>query len=132
LFIFPSTSPTDFDFKEAMASIDKILASGARLAYPTHFGEVGDLPAAADQLRGHLRFSQALLERAVSSPLPDEQLAAFCQPEIEKRLAGEFAKGGSPFTARDREMLKLDFELNAQGLAFVAAKSRKGSTGTSH
>ena len=73
-FIFPTTSPTHFDPLEAKASLDKILATGAERAFLTHFGEIGNLPEAARQLREHLDFSEKLLEEATRSAEPDAAL----------------------------------------------------------
>lgn len=128
LFIFPSTSPTDFDYAQAVASVDRILDTGARTAYPTHFGAVTDLPGAARQLRAHLEFSQRLLERArAQAPAhPDPGALA---AELERELWDHFAKTagaqGLALTADDRELLKLDVQLNAQGLAHRALEAPK-------
>ena len=122
LFVFPSTSPTDFDYSEAVASLEKIQATGASVAYPTHFGAVTDLTAAARQLRAHLDFSRDLLKRA--ERLSDEELTPFFDRELTAHLEAAAQAQGLRLTDSDRELVRLDVELNAQGLAHVARKSR--------
>jgi glyoxylase-like metal-dependent hydrolase (beta-lactamase superfamily II) len=124
LFIFPSTSPTDFDAAEAKLSVAKIIATGSQTAYLTHFGAVTDLAGAKRQLDENLDWSQALLERAFRAPLPDEELQDFCLREIRARFERLF--GG----AEEQKLLELDLELNAAGLAYVAKKKRGGTIST--
>ncbi len=125
LFALPSTSPTDFDGPLARASVDRIVHTGAKTAYLTHFGPVTEIGAAADQLKDTLLFSEAVLEQAYRSELPDEQLEAFIAPKLrahlDERLRTAGARRGDDAWAR----LAMDLELNAQGLAFVAQKRRK-------
>jgi glyoxylase-like metal-dependent hydrolase (beta-lactamase superfamily II) len=120
LFIFPSTSPTDFDPDEARQSLTRITGTGARRAYLTHFGEVTDLAAAEAQLRRHLDFSGGLLERAAASSLADDELDAFCFKELTV-----YFESLRPFTAAERQLLDLDLKLNADGIAHVARKRRR-------
>jgi glyoxylase-like metal-dependent hydrolase (beta-lactamase superfamily II) len=49
-FVFPSTSPTDFDAPAAHASIDIVKNLGVERAALTHFGEIGELETVAAQL----------------------------------------------------------------------------------
>jgi glyoxylase-like metal-dependent hydrolase (beta-lactamase superfamily II) len=121
LFIFPSTSPTDFDYAEAVASLAKILATGARTAYPTHYGAVTDLKAAAQQLRKHLDFSRDLLARR--GEVADAELETFFRKELSAHFESTAASCGLKLNAQDRELVKMDLDLNAQGLAFVARKA---------
>jgi hypothetical protein len=122
LFVFPSTSPTDFDPVEALGSVDRI-AELATAAYPTHFGEVRDVAEAAKQLRTHLEFSASLLDRAMASTLTGDPLTSFCRDELKAHYTPELQQRGLD-TKATWELLKLDLDLNAQGIAFVAAKRR--------
>ncbi len=123
LFVLPSTSPTDFDPDEAKKSVDRIAAAGRR-AYLTHFGEVGDLPAAAAQLHAHLDFSAELLARAQASTHAGADLTAFCRAALEGHYRRSMEAIGLNPDARTRQLLQLDLDLNAQGIAFVAQKRR--------
>jgi len=124
LFVLPSTSPTDFDAALAVASIERIAASGATHAYPTHFGEVTDLARVAQELTHHLDFSGALLERALVSSSTDAELDAFCLTEIQAHMERYTRERKLPWATAERELLKFDLQLNAQGIAFVARKRR--------
>jgi glyoxylase-like metal-dependent hydrolase (beta-lactamase superfamily II) len=124
LFIFPSTSPTDFDAEEARKSVNRIAASGAPCAWLTHFGGVTRVADAAKQLLEHLDFSESVLAEAVKAPLPDAELTDFCEEKIHAHFKKLAEDRGAPWSAREWELLKLDLELNAQGLAYVATKKR--------
>jgi glyoxylase-like metal-dependent hydrolase (beta-lactamase superfamily II) len=130
LFIFPSTSPTDFDYAEAVGSLDKIVATGARQAYLTHFGAITDFTSARAQLLRHLEYSQKLLEReraGLHDPAPNTrqiaEIAARIERELWSHLQTVTQAQGLSLTPEDRELMKLDLELNAQGLAHVACKT---------
>jgi glyoxylase-like metal-dependent hydrolase (beta-lactamase superfamily II) len=134
LFIFPSTSPTDFDADEARASVEKIVATGAWIAFPTHFGAVKDLQRARSQLIEMIDFSEGVLDDAEASPLKDEELTAYCEAKIRVKMEsllkarglslGHRLSGPANGNETVGDLLKLDIELNAQGLAHVAVKRR--------
>ena len=125
LFIFPSTSPTDFDYEEALKSIDGIVATNARQACLTHFGAVKDLPSAAAQLREHLAFSQATLEAAARSNWGVGEIDAFCAQKHQDYFESLMAREGFHAWSEWRSLLQLDIELNAQGIAHAARKKRE-------
>jgi len=124
LFIFPTTSPTDFDPKEARMSIAKILATQAEVAYLTHYGEVRDLKTAADQLLLLLDESEALLEKAIQSPEADEKLDDFCEVRLREFYQQYLQKRQISFDKTAWEILDLDLRLNAAGIAYTAKKRR--------
>jgi len=119
LLAFPSTSPTDFDAAEARKSVEKVLSLGASVAYPTHFGPVGDLAAVAAQLHRWIDLSEKLVDQAVAAGKPDE---AAIQQALARRMAECAAEAGLALGANDHAMLELDLKLNAQGLAFAAQR----------
>jgi glyoxylase-like metal-dependent hydrolase (beta-lactamase superfamily II) len=124
-FAFPSTSPTDFDAAEARKSVDRIAALGARRALLTHFGEVTDIARIADQLRAWIEVSEAALEEAAEG----DASAAAMEKAIEGELWEAFDRfasaAGMELTLDDRELLAMDVELNAQGIAWAAKKQRE-------
>ncbi|MDR3607136.1 MAG: MBL fold metallo-hydrolase [Oligoflexia bacterium] len=122
LYIFPSTSPTDFDAKEAKKAIQAILTSGAKTAYPTHYGAVSDMAGAAKQLNSMIDFSDDLL--AQSATIPPEQWPRFFETQLRSRMGADLALHGMTLTGDTAELLKLDIELNAAGLAHIAAKRK--------
>ncbi len=109
LFVFPSSSPTDFEGEEAVAALDRIAYSGAGRALLTHFGELRNLEEARRQLREHLGFSIELAESARG--LAEEAREAFLLSGLRARYAAAAALGPAGF-------LDKDLELNAAGLAW--------------
>ena len=125
LFIFPSTSPTGYHAVEAKLSIDKILNSGARRAFLTHYGEVTDLPAAAAQLRADLDFSETLQKKGreiylqKNVPETEHELTELFINELHDYYRGRIQKLGLKDSPEVWDLLKLDLDLNASGIAFT-------------
>ena len=124
-FAIASTSPIDFDAIEAHRSIDEILSLGRRNACLTHFDEVTDLDEIAAQVRAWIDRSERWLEESAAT---SDELGAMASP-IEKKLrsavAEDTSRRGLSFGDSDWELLSLDLELNAQGIAFAAYKRRE-------
>ncbi len=123
----PSTSPTGFRPAEARASVDRILDLEPDAVFLGHYGALAAaaLPEAARQLHGHLHFAEALALEAEASDLPDEALQRWVEPRLMDYVRGVF-DGLGPL-GRDPaawELLSMDLELNAQGIAFAAKKAR--------
>ena len=122
-FAYPSTSPTDFVAVEARAAIDRIVGLGTARACLTHFGEVTDVAAVGAQLREWIDVSEALMNEATALP------AAEAEGHVKKALAARFEalanERGLVFDEGDRQLLAVDLDLNAQGLAWAASKLRK-------
>lgn len=125
VFAFPSTSPTDFDGPLARAAVDRILATGARTAYLTHFGPVADLAKVGHQLKSTLQVSEDLMMEAYASDAPDEALEDRIRPALESHFGERMARHGLRPAEDQRVYLSLDIELNAQGLAYAAQRKRR-------
>jgi hypothetical protein len=82
--------------------------------------------AAAAQLIRHLEYAERLMLEAEVSDTADEALQSYIEPRLRSYFNGLLDGHGSlssePATWN---LLALDIELNAQGLAFVAAKRRR-------
>lgn len=122
-WVFPSTSPTDFDGPAAIASVERIVATGAEAAWLTHFGRLDDLAGAAVQLTDLLQKSTALAEEADAAGLEGEALEAHCREAVRSWFAEATTKRGLSGPEVD-ELLALDIDLNAQGVAFAVTKAR--------
>lgn len=125
-FAFPSTSPTDFEPELARESIRRLVEERPSCIYVTHFGAVTDIETAAGQLIRHLDFAERVRDDAEASDLPDEQLSEYCQRRVEDYFAGLLDGRGN--LGRDPDTwsrLKMDIDLNAQGIAFAANKRRR-------
>lgn len=125
-FAIPSTSPTDFDPPKAHESIDRIVGLGEDAACLTHFDAITDQREVASQLHAWIDRSTRWLEEAAASSDPVPAMTARIQEKIRAAIAEESSRRGLSFGDDEWKILALDIELNAQGIAFVADKKRKG------
>jgi glyoxylase-like metal-dependent hydrolase (beta-lactamase superfamily II) len=112
LFVFPTTSPTDFEGEEALASVDRIADCGAGRAMLTHFGELTRIAEARAQLRGHLGFCIEIAEEARRLE-PSGRL-----PFLQARLREHYGPALAAAAAGGEPLIDLDMRLNAEGLAW--------------
>jgi len=126
-FLFPSTSPTDFDAAEARISYDKVLASGAQTAYPTHFGAWRDIALGHKMLMGYIDEIENEFNHLKSE---DGDGTEHARAWFENFFARELAARQIVLTGNEQKILNMDIDLNAQGLAFAAARARKKSGGS--
>jgi len=122
-FIYPSTTPTDFDPAEARLTLEKIRATGADLAYLTHFGPFTEMQAGYDQLNQDLFKLETMLEDLVESPA--EGLDDRAREKMNLFFQNKLAAFGLDLDGRARETLQLDIDINAMGLAFQARRRQK-------
>lgn len=113
-YIFPTTSPTQFDPEAAHRSVDRI-ARLAATVYVTHYGAVHDVAARAADLHRLIdaHAALALAHRDDGTARHDALRAG-----VERLVIGEVERRG--WHARRGDVLALmadDVELNAQGLA---------------
>ncbi|MEM7678058.1 MAG: MBL fold metallo-hydrolase [Myxococcota bacterium] len=127
-FVFPSTSPTDFDGPLARDSVQRIVNAKPQRVFPTHFGEVTAIETAGRQLLRHLEFHEAVMLDAEQSELADDALTTYCQIRLKDYFAGLFNQHGDLGMQSDIwSFVELDLNLNGQGLAFAANKRRRKS-----
>jgi glyoxylase-like metal-dependent hydrolase (beta-lactamase superfamily II) len=124
LFAFPSSTPTDFDAEAAHASVDRIVATGASSAFPTHFGEHHDLPAIAAQLHPMLDAHAAIVQTAEREGWEEHELDPRCQAAVAGLFEAALVRHGLASDAEARAIVAFDIDLNAQGLAFAVRKLR--------
>ena len=114
-FIFPTTTPTQFEPDEMRASISRLLSFKPEAMYLTHYSRVGDVPALGEDLLRRLDALVAIAESAsqLSGKLRHEQIKA----EIATYLFGELkAHGCNLAETVVLDIWATDLELNAQGL----------------
>lgn len=124
-FLFASTSPTDFDAAEARLTYDKIVATGAARAYPTHFGAWSDLPAGHKMLSEHMTQIEKIYDALKTASTGSAEPYAYARSAIETWFAGQLSERGITLASTEQQMLGMDIDLNAQGLVFAAARARK-------
>lgn len=123
-FALPSTSPTNFDAAEAHASIDKIVALGERFACLTHFGPVTAIADVAAQLHAWIDRADRWVASAASGNESVAAITARLAEAWRSAIADEASKRGLGFGDAEWNVLALDIELNAQGLAVAAEVAR--------
>ena len=123
LWVFPSSSPTDFDADAAIDSVKRIAALDVDRACLTHFGSVEALDDAADQLIAVLQDYGAWVRDADDSGLDGADLDAHLRTRVEARFEADRARYGAGADVV-QGLLGVDVDLNAQGLAHAVRKTR--------
>lgn len=124
-FLFPTTTPTDFDPEEAILSVDKILQTGAERAYLTHFDSVENLEELAVDLKLGIQRLASVAREGLESALDGEELQEFCEKGVRSYLRELALSKGKDFTEKDWSFLEFDTKLNAQGLVVWVHRQRK-------
>ncbi len=124
-FAFPSTSPSNFEPVEAKKSVDRVMGLGAKVACPTHFGEIRDLDEIATQLHAWLDRAEGWLDAAVKSTDSVAALTSSLAGAWRAAIAKESDARALAFDEAAFGFLELDIDLNAQGIAVVADMRRK-------
>lgn len=114
-FIFPTTTPVQFEPEAMRATVDRIERLGVERACLTHYGPVGPLPALADALRAGIDVMVRIAKACVEAADREKALVAALDAAL---IAAARAHGGGvlPESAL-RAVLAMDIQLNAQGLA---------------
>jgi len=123
-FTIPTTSPTDYLADEALSVVQQIVAMQPSRVFLTHFGERTEVEELGRQLIADLKVSKGIFEDAVESDLEGEALERRCGEALDRHLASRIRAQGLELDAAF-EVLALDRELNAQGLAFAAMRKRQ-------
>ncbi len=119
-FALPSTSPTNFDGPEAHKGIDKVLSLGRRFACLTHFGAFEDVAEIGRQLHAWISRAEEWVADVAATTETDAEGTARLTTSWRAAIESDAKARNLGFDAKASELLKLDIELNAQGLAFVA------------
>jgi len=113
-FLFPTTTPVQFDPPALRASVERMLAEKPERMYLTHYGMLeGEIPKRAEALLeavdGHVRAARAAA--------PGKGRNAAIQAGLAEQLVEGLARHGWKGT-RDEAVaaFAVDFNLNAQGL----------------
>ena len=111
--VFPTSTPVQFDPKQAHIAVDRIMACEPEQLYLTHYSRVGNLERLATQMHAGIDDYVAVARKHAED---DDRLTAMRKSMFEyyvQRLAQHGYAG-------DREMVRsvmsIDVELNAQGL----------------
>jgi glyoxylase-like metal-dependent hydrolase (beta-lactamase superfamily II) len=109
----PTTTPTQFDPEQLVASIDKLLGYSPQAAYLMHYSRVTGLPRLAQSLKTQIRELAAMARRHAGEPDREAAIRA----EMRGLWIGLARRHGVTLSeARLDEILGKDLDLNAQGL----------------
>ena len=121
--IFPSTSPTQFDPLLTLSSIKRIVAFEPTQVLLTHFGAVKDVARASEQLNRWLEYVATAADQRFMAGHRGEELLKHLEMDMWKYYQEQsnslFKRG---LSEDERAFLRLDTEINAQGLAHYIHK----------
>lgn len=113
-FIFPTTTPVQFEPEALHASIERLMALRPNAAYLTHYGRVTDLPKLAANLHAlideFVRLTHAVEAEGAARHGALKTMVERCLFDAAR------AHGCTMAEERMRELLAGDVELNSQGL----------------
>ncbi len=112
-FVFPTTTPVQFDPVAAHASLERLMSYNPSHAFLTHYGRIGHLPRHAAELHELIDAHIAIARKLRNAP---DRHAALVK-ELEELLSGRIIARGCKLPAEEiRDLLSLDIGLNALGL----------------
>jgi glyoxylase-like metal-dependent hydrolase (beta-lactamase superfamily II) len=120
-FIFPTTTPVQFDPEAMHLSIERLLRFNPRRIYLTHYGCVENIPQLAVQLHAMIdAFVELARDVETEGQRREKDLVAGLKNLIMKALRAHNCR----MTEHQMlELLALDLELNAQGLSIWLDKN---------
>lgn len=122
-FVFPTTSPTQFDPDALHTSIDRMLSFNPEAMYLTHYSRVTDVERLASDLH-RLIDAEVAVARAARGDGVGRHVEILAG--LEQIVREEAARQGWTLPeAEILEVLKMDLELNAQGLGVWLDESRE-------
>ena len=112
-FIFPTTTPVQFDPAEAHKAVDRIMGLAPERLYLTHYSQVTDLPRLADDMHARLDDFVAIAARRANDAGRGAAIRADMFAGLAERLAAHGYTGGDE---RLHALLDKDVALNTMGL----------------
>ena len=112
-FIVPTTTPTQFDPEQLIASIDRLLSYSPEAMYLMHFSRVTDVPRLAESLKGQILDLARIAEQSAAAADPAAAIRAGLS-ELWRELARQHGCRLAP--ERVLAVLEGDLELNTLGL----------------
>ena len=120
-WIMPTSTPVQFEPEALEASIQRLMARAPQAMYLTHYGRVDGVGGLAQTL---LLLLEATVRAAQALRHHPERHQALKQALLELYVQ-DLQRHGAPQTAAQiQELLGMDIELNAQGLAVWLDKTR--------
>jgi hydroxyacylglutathione hydrolase len=126
-FVFPTTSPNQWDPDAHHASVARLESLQPEAIYVTHFSRVDDAPRLAGDLHRLIDAHAALGRSAMGTQAGDARQAVL-RAGVERIVLDEARRQGWG-TSRERtlEVFALDIDLNARGIADWLDASQRAS-----
>ena len=112
-FITPTTSPTQFDPEQLIASIERMAAYAPKAMYLMHFSRVTDVPRLAEMLKVQIR---AIVHIAQRHAAAQDRYTAIRADMLDLWLGLAHEHGVPLSDAQIATVLRGDLDLNTQGL----------------
>jgi glyoxylase-like metal-dependent hydrolase (beta-lactamase superfamily II) len=121
-FITPTTTPTQFDPAQLVASIDRMVSYGPESMYLMHYSRVTGVPRLAQSLKAQIHELVSIVERHAGAPDP----YAATRADMRDLWLGLARRHGCTLPdAQIEKLLEGDLDLNTQGLMVWLARQRK-------
>jgi len=114
-FIFPTTTPVQFDPEQLIASISRLMASSPEFMYLTHFGRVGDTHRLAAQMVAGVHKLSEIGESHAASASRTQDIQ---RDMLEWLVTSIRAHGVTMPEDRLLDLLEDDVSLNTQGIEY--------------
>lgn len=112
-FIFPTTTPPQFDPAQLQASVSRIASLAPRCAYLTHYGRVDAVGKLAQDLEGEIDAFVRIARAAAAAPDRVRRIERELFVHLSRRLQ---AHGFAGEARAQHDLLDGDVALNASGL----------------
>ncbi len=119
-FIFPTTTPVQFDPAALHSSLDRLMARRPRRMVLTHFGPVGDLERLSGDLHADIDEFVAVARRHAGVPERADRIAEDVFAYLSSRLDSHGFAGDEELR---HQLLDPDVRLNTQGLEVWLARA---------
>jgi len=119
-FIFPTTTPVQFDPAALHSSVDRLMARRPRRMVLTHFGPVGDLERLSGDLHADIDEFVAVARRHAGVPERADRIAEDVFRYLSARLDSHGFAGDEELR---HQLLDPDIRLNTQGLEVWLARA---------
>ncbi|MBI5092159.1 MAG: MBL fold metallo-hydrolase [Candidatus Hydrogenedentes bacterium] len=120
-----SSTPTEFDAKEAFISAGKIMAMAPERIYLSHYGIFTDPAKCAALLRESIAALESILEDGASGGMDGDALQTWCEDRVRADVFDTARRCGLRMTPDEVTLLNYDVVMNARGLAYAANRRRR-------
>jgi len=124
-FIYPATTPTDFNIPEARKSIERIQGLKAEALWLTHFGQWEDIGYGADSLLEALDKIEKFQTEALKKNLEGKDLEIFCYEKFKAFINSGLENRNLVLSAGQWKVFDYDMRINSMGIARSIDKQRE-------